>query len=197
MPPPRALLHLHAIPVVHFPFCLPVCAVPCSSTGAARRSPDPDPPSPSQRETLRVPNPHLRSPQRLAPPRRRPSRAPSADAHYNINPGTTLRYSCTQYLYSLELPPVPSNLAARPAARPLREAIFRPLALRPALYASPVPNPILRRLSVWTMSGYPAGYNAGGYAPPSQQQQQQQQQQYAGGYYPYARMTRLAHLHIG
>ena len=49
------------------------------------------------------------------------------------------------------------------------------------------------------MSGYPAGYNAGGYAAPSQQQQhpqQQPQQQYAGGYYPYAPTTRLAHLQI-
>ena len=42
------------------------------------------------------------------------------------------------------------------------------------------------------MSGYPAGYNAGGYAAPSQQQQQQ----YTGGYYPYAPTTRLAHLQI-
>ncbi len=48
------------------------------------------------------------------------------------------------------------------------------------------------------MSGYPAGFNAGGYAAPSQQQQhpQQQQQQYTGGYYPYAPTTRLAHLQI-
>ena len=161
VPLPRELLHLHAIPITLFPV-FASSYVQCH----AHRPVRPDAPQ-IQIHRVRL-NEDAQESRILAPhstalhPFNAPPELHRLDAHYHINPGTALLFLYTVFCTASSCRLCPSTSPLDAADTPLREAVFRPLALRPALCASPRsesdPAPTVRLDYVWIPCGLQRGW---------------------------------------